>query len=218
MATEDDHLRLRELLPWYANGTLAPAEAVPLREHLAGCAGCRGELAQWAQIGSKLQTRDEAGWQPSAAHWSRVLATVDAAEAHDVPPQRRDAFARLRAWLAGSPRSVRYALAAQTVLIAALGVVVAATMQAPRYETLSAGQAKPAGRTAALRVAFGNDITEREARELLLAIRGQIVQGPSALGLYTIEVPAQDAGSAIARLRAHRQVRLAEPLDAPERP
>ncbi|MCS7198334.1 MAG: zf-HC2 domain-containing protein [Candidatus Bipolaricaulota bacterium] len=41
---------LRELLPWYANGTLAEEERAKVEAHLARCAHCRRELQEIRQI------------------------------------------------------------------------------------------------------------------------------------------------------------------------
>jgi len=37
---------IRELIPWYINGTLSVVEARHVAAHLVGCASCRDELAQ----------------------------------------------------------------------------------------------------------------------------------------------------------------------------
>lgn len=37
--------RARELMPWYATGTLSPEDTRALTAHLAECAACRDELA-----------------------------------------------------------------------------------------------------------------------------------------------------------------------------
>jgi hypothetical protein len=50
-------------------------------------------------------------------------------------------------------------------------------------------------------------------RDLLLAIRGQIVAGPSSLGVYTVEVPAgpDPLEKTLEHLRRQPRVSLAEP-------
>jgi anti-sigma factor RsiW len=216
MTSDADHLRLRELLPWLANGTLAPADAEPLRRHLAHCAACRAELAQCTRLAAGLQARDP-GWHPSPAHRARVLAAIDGAEGRAAAPAPRDrpgAFERWLGWLTRTPRPLRLALALQAALIAVLGLALVWPLAEPRYETLSQGEGALPAHGVALRVVFDDAITERERRQLLLAIGGQIVAGPSALGVYTVRLDASDATKALALLHAHRQVRLAEPLDA----
>jgi hypothetical protein len=56
-------------------------------------------------------------------------------------------------------------------------------------------------------------MTERELRALLTSVGGTLVNGPSALGIYTVRIePSSDApGVALEELRAHGKVRLAEP-------
>lgn len=41
---------LKELLPWYANGTLTEEERMKVEAHLARCARCRRELQEIRQI------------------------------------------------------------------------------------------------------------------------------------------------------------------------
>lgn len=52
--------QVTELLPWFANGSLAPAEADPIARHLNGCEECRRELAEtgeaFALFGEHLST------------------------------------------------------------------------------------------------------------------------------------------------------------------
>jgi anti-sigma factor RsiW len=43
--------RIVELLPWYANRTLAPGEEAKVRAHLEGCPSCRRELAETIAAG-----------------------------------------------------------------------------------------------------------------------------------------------------------------------
>jgi len=41
-----DCRKARELIPWYANGTLASDEAHELAEHIASCPTCRDQLVE----------------------------------------------------------------------------------------------------------------------------------------------------------------------------
>lgn len=65
-----DHA-MSELLPWYAAGSLGEDEHARVEAHLATCAICRDELAQWQAVGATLRHAEaripadehaEAGW------------------------------------------------------------------------------------------------------------------------------------------------------------
>ena len=69
-----------------------------------------------------------------------------------------------------------------------------------------------------IRVVFADDITEKELRTLLASVGGTIIHGPSALGVYTVTIPLAgraQLGPVLEALRAHPQVRLAEPTATP---
>lgn len=64
-----------------------------------------------------------------------------------------------------------------------------------------------------LRVVFAPDAPEADLRELLLGVGGRLVDGPSALGAYTVAVPAAEPlALVLEHLRARPEVRLAEPV------
>src|SRR5437868_3598363 len=72
---EDPHDRAQSLLPWYANGTLDPAEAALVEAHLATCADCRAALEMDRAIGghpADVPLDVEQGW---AAMRERLAAT-----------------------------------------------------------------------------------------------------------------------------------------------
>jgi hypothetical protein len=81
------------------------------------------------------------------------------------------------------------------------------------YQTLSDSAPLPGG-TVALRVMFSPQATEKEIRDLLLAVHGEITAGPSPFGAYTVDVTAA-AGYPVSviltRLRSDSVVTLAEP-------
>ena len=53
MKIEPEHPE--ELLPWYANGTLAGEELQAVEDHLRNCAQCRQELAWLQQLRQQIK-------------------------------------------------------------------------------------------------------------------------------------------------------------------
>lgn len=105
--------------------------------------------------------------------------------------------------LGTTPRRVRIALvgqlAAMLLLAAALafrpaGQSAPAAPPAALYHVLAAPAATADGAEAAarprIRLVFVETATEKQIREVLLRTRGRLVDGPSPLGAYTLEVPA----------------------------
>jgi hypothetical protein len=54
-----------ELLPFYAAGTLEPAQKTALEKHLDGCENCRRSLSEWHVIGDAVRAEAES--------WARTL-------------------------------------------------------------------------------------------------------------------------------------------------
>lgn len=210
------HQDLAALLPWYVSGTLSPAESTMLERHLTECSACRIDLAQCRQLAAVIQDR-EADWQPAPDGFARLMAGIDRLE---TPPVAAKAAApgwltRMRDWLRATPNPVRWTLALESMAVAALLLMVALPLrQAPvEYETLSSSIPTPATTGPRAQVVFAATATISELHTLLRAIDGQIVAGPSALGVYTVALPTGTLAPALATLRGDARVRLAEPLD-----
>lgn len=73
--------QVRELIPWYVNGTLSRAEATAVAEHIAQCAVCREDLAQTIQLSLQVRLAIEEDTPPLP---KRVWETVQA-ERGEVP-------------------------------------------------------------------------------------------------------------------------------------
>lgn len=222
------HDRIWSLLPWYVNGTLPQREQERVEAHLEVCRRCQEEERACRRTAETVQSAGEVAPTPHPVQLQRVLARIEEAEREERTPQtprtprtlRRLAFP-FRSWIEATPRPLRGALVAQVAIILLLaGVIVWQKLHsgpqgvpAPAvYRTLS--DAAPArGPVLSLRVMFSPQATERQIRELLLDVRGEITGGPSHLGVYTVEVPAsRDSLQAVlARLRSESQVMLAEP-------
>ena len=64
--------QVRELIPWYVNGTLPGDEAAAVAEHISQCANCREELAVTLQLSLQVRTAiDEMSPLPESV-WDRV--------------------------------------------------------------------------------------------------------------------------------------------------
>jgi len=222
MSEPDRHQDVWELLPWYVNGTLQARDTDLVSAHLSACTACHDEVARCRALAAAVRSTTDVAWAPSAQRLERVLASIDAIEA---------AGARQRTWrerlgapiellrelFQGTPRPMRWALATQAALVVLL--VGVATWQgvfssrAP-YRTLADSDEARRAQTL-IHVVFAEDITEREIRTLLGRARGKIIGGPSAIGVYTVDVGASTPDRetpALQILRGDPKVRLAEPI------
>jgi anti-sigma factor RsiW len=217
MNAELSHESVSQLMPWYANSTLSPEEHAAVEEHLKSCAACRSEL-DWLQNVSAAMT-DLAEEAPAASpSFAKVLASVDEWERSkgslEFEPSRQ------RSWMAGwfdvvwnPPASVaRFALAASFALVIGLGIYLAVPRGAsPAYTTLSGSE--PAADGAKLTVSFAPNTTVEQMGQVLLGIRGTIVSGPSANGIYVVALPINSENNAdiqvvIEKLRNDKAIRF----------
>jgi hypothetical protein len=202
------HQRIRELLPWYANGTLGETERRTVEEHAAQCARCREEVQACRQLGEAVRRTAVESPTPHPARLSRLMSRLD--EADGSSPR-----ARLAGLLAATPRPVRWVLAGQ---LAAFLLLAAGWMWTPpppppaEFKTLSDAVAPAAGQQ--VRVVFAEGATERQIRDVLLPIGGQLAGGPSPLGVYTVELPEgrDPLPVVLQHLRSRPEVSFAEPI------
>lgn len=198
------HQRVAELIPWYVNGSLAPGERDLVAGHAAECAACGGELERERRLAAACRELEPPAPALHPAQVERLLSRL--------PPSR---------W-ADVPRWARRLLAAQAAAVVLLAVGAAALWRQPppaAFRTLSAtGAAATAPAGVRLRLVFAETATEADMRRLLGALRGEVVGGPSPLGVYTVRLPADGEPLAVvlAHLRAQPQVRFAEPMAGSE--
>lgn len=214
---ERAHQRIWDLLPWYVNGNLPGEERRAVEDHLDACSRCREEVAVCQATREALAETGEIAPSPHPVQLARLLTRVD--ELESGPGRGRRPF--LASWkaLLVPTNPVRALLAVQLAITALLvGLLVWQQRQPetlPLYRTLSAAEA-PRGNAARVRVVFAETATEKEIREILLRVHGEIVAGPSVFGTYTIEIPTggETPGTLLAHLRSRPQVRFAEPVPA----
>lgn len=82
-----DCKQVRELIPWYVNGTLTRGEAAAVADHIASCPGCREELAQTLQLSLQVKTVIEDSPPVPESIWERVMAEKGNVPPEEVPPE-----------------------------------------------------------------------------------------------------------------------------------
>jgi anti-sigma factor RsiW len=199
-----NHREIIELLPWYANGTLDEEERTMVESHLAECHQCGTEMKSLAAVRrAVVEAGDHAPTLPPLA-LNRALAGIETYEHNQAKSQGKRPPTRFKEqitdlwnrWWQPVPVFARAAIVAQVLLMVALGAVAVYQYQHPTviYRTASGPTSAELGATFA--VSFRATATEQEIREALLAINGRIVDGPSAQGLYTVQVPTPREGVA----------------------
>ena len=204
------HHQSLELLPWY--DTLDEDQRRELDAHADGCPECARELAEMNTLRETIAPLEDIP-EPSAFMLSRTLERIDAYEREMAA--RPAGWRRITAWWLESAFPVRALIAAQAALIVVLGVgVVHFHRQSEIFSTLAGPTAGAAG--ARLTVAFQPGVSEETLRQTLRDVQGTIIDGPSALGIYLVQIPrGANAEQISAQLRAQSAViRLAE--KAPE--
>ena len=208
------------LLPWYLTGTLGKDEHQQVAQHVAECPTCRSELEELTRLRRQVKEAYADVPGPSAQAFRSVMATIG--QARRAQPERQRGFrwerAKPTAWFDALDRWLRplfarrWAPTLAAVLIGGqvglllwvMGWVPPGSPQeklAPSHGVVSRGI--PMG-VARYRIAFHEAAQEGEIRALIQRMGGRIVDGPSAEGFYTVEVPAGDAATASANLDALR--------------
>ncbi len=188
------HQDVLDLLPWYVAETLSDEERQAVAEHLDACLECSLELAQYQELRlADLELSTDIPPAP-ANMLQRALAQIDDYENARIPmPQPAPAE---RTWWDAfwnpQPGFARLVMAAQFALVLALAAGLLLRNDEPDYGVLGGPSDG-----AAISIQFVDTATEAQIRALLTDMEGVIVDGPSAIGLYTVRVPVEptDAGA-----------------------
>ncbi|HLG14907.1 MAG TPA: zf-HC2 domain-containing protein [Blastocatellia bacterium] len=237
MTTRDDknHRAVAPLLPWYINKTLSAAESHNVETHLATCADCRKELAALTALESAVIGSNEELPAPPADLMDRVMSRVDQYERGRARAGRASMWERLAGFGFTLPRLAMAQLAAIVLLAGALGITgeravhfrsvsvqekeradvnqAALAQEREKFQALAQTCPELSKDFARIKVAFRDEASEKQIRELLLEIGGSISSGPSAQNFCTVSVRIpEDARmnevveNAVARLRRNQQV------------
>jgi hypothetical protein len=238
------HQECWELLPWAVNGRLSSADAARVGAHLRECSRCSEELHAQQQLYAAMRHDDPVLLAPQASlkkMWQRfetvaaALGEQPAAQAHsesahaqpghsgyacvnkennehsdqDAPPAHATPSA-------GTARHLRFAVAAQAVLIIGLlGLLSWQTFERlhdPSFTTLTT-PVLTSGPAGSVRVVFVTSVAMGDVNQLLRSLRAEILAGPNSAGVFTLGLPNGVNADAVAlQLRNHPNVQFAESI------
>lgn len=213
------------LLPWYVNGTLEGPELNLVQQHLQICITCRKELAVQQRLAEAIRHSSVIGLSPQVAFSRLRERIVSGAQSPEDQTRwwRRHQSRGLAVWARLSSVSVpRRPAAIAFSLLLMIGLALAAQpwllslFETPKYHTLAHPNSLPASGQHDIRVVFAKTADQQHIEQLLRVVRGEVVDGPSSIGVYTVRIGSDNGSSpdiraVLERLRHHPSVLLAEP-------
>jgi anti-sigma factor RsiW len=192
------------LLPWFVNGTLDAEELAFVQQHVGECTRCQREVAWLRDLRAACIAGES---MPGASTVFRSLrrrleAPAEGQERGTAPITPR----------ADGGTWWRWAIAAQLVVIVAMGTLLLSGADVPAaYRTLSARSAT-ALTTGSLVVIFDPTATGGEINRVLRGAGARIVDGPTPANAYVLEVPPGQSDRAAQALKADHIAVLVERL------
>ena len=176
MNTELDDRALLELLPWYLNGTLEGAELAAVEALLLRSAEAREELEVLRRLAAAVREQEQAHEAPPfELGWARLQRSLQQ-EARSTP--RRDW------WKPG------LATAAALVIALQLGILMRPAQVDSDWQLQSGGSEQVLSGGYRVQLRFVEHAQWQQIRALLLELDAVLVDGPSALGVVQVHVPA----------------------------
>lgn len=199
---------IEDLLPWYANGRLGPAERRRVEAALATDPELARRLELVREEMAEAIAAAEALPAPSARAFDRLMAEIEATPvaARPLAAAKAGILDRIGLFLGSlAPRRLAYAGLALAVVVAlqaaVLGGLLGERAGAPGYETASEASVAANGPT--LLVAFRPQATMETVAAFLTRYRVGIVDGPKANGFFRLR-PLATLDAAGARTLADR--------------
>jgi hypothetical protein len=184
--------RIEELLPFAANGSLSPEEQAEVDVAAAADPQVAAELKSLRAIGDAIRTA-ETPTSPGALGWARLQRDL-----RKSAPSRTSAL-RADAW--------RWVAVAACLIVVAQTLALTAVLSRRDDVLVAAGDSGAAQRAFIAQIVFKPDAREQDIRALLLDVKGTLVDGPSALGVYKASFQSEEeARAAVDKLRAQPEI------------
>lgn len=218
----DTHAEAWALLPWLANGRLAPEDREWVEAHVQGCEECRAELAAQRMVASHVAREEASTPLPVASDeqksfnklWARIEAAESASRAATgttgapVPVPRSSRTTR---WLAA-------AVVVQAIGLGILGFALGGNSGSAGNNFRTVSDVTPRLNAPAVRLVFSPDASIDSVKTLLVHQGLSIVAGPGDSGNFTAELSVDAVASGASAesvaqvLKKDPHVSFAEPI------
>lgn len=206
--TEQGRGEIEDLLPWYANGRLTPAERRRVEAALAEDPELARRLELVREEMAEAIAANEALLPSGARALDRLMAGIEAAPQPSRPLRAMKAslIDRFGGFLAGlAPRRLAYAAAAIVALVAIQSVALTGLVgERPGggYQTASQGATTATGGATVL-VAFQPGARMDEVAAFLKRHGAAVIEGPKANGFFRLRLgEGADVGAVGERMKA----------------
>ena len=184
------------LLPGYLSQTLTTEENQQVEQHLNICSTCQKELQEVKTMKAALKNTIQGFPGPSPAALSKVLNRIHQ-ETPRAPEQgHSQENSSWGEWVERAFRAIfeiRWAPALASVLIVGqtillLSVLNKSEVEAPSDSITKRGipQATTTPQLKKIKVSFAESAQEKQIRSVILKLGGQIINGPTEEGFYTL--------------------------------
>ncbi len=166
------------LLPWYVNGTLSVAEKEAVEALLRESENARAEVAALQAVAAEVVAGEQRGSAPAELGWRRLQRDMRASKS-----------------AASTPRWQRLAAIAATVVIAVQAGLLLQKPDTAEDIRLLAGHdltdhpLQSLGEYHVFQFRFNEQADIEAANAGLLKFEAEIIEGPSALGVYRLTIP-----------------------------
>lgn len=173
-STNERDEQLEALLPWYVNGTLSEAEHSAVAAWLASSPAAREQEAFLRALANQCQPEETS---VSELGWKRLQRELRAEQ-----PRRSTA---------SSYWKPAFAAAATVVMALQIGILMREPDSASDMRLLSQQSTVQSQSQWVIQLELREDADWQAVSATLIASGGQLVEGPSALGLVRLAVPQQ---------------------------
>jgi len=187
---------VKTLLPWYVNGTLDDTEKQAVEAYLANSEEGRDEV-QWLKNLQSTIAAESDIQAPTELGFKRLQKTIASEQSVQQTPSispKQDNW-----W------KPAFAVAATLIISLQIGIVTNID-QDTTTELLSGDDTALMAEQVVIQVQFSPEATWQEINTLVNAIDGQIIAGPSAIGLCKIAIDKNSNAQAIEQQLANSSI------------